>query len=164
MNEDINTSATPYCCVVSMRSNEKAIPGSTLRSRFWLRWVILPRKGCLLCKENQCSRGDNSVVPGVGPIAEIKWGTCTNVKGNARAERDEPMCYKPLDCGGSGGGGCRRFLICETDVVRRGICICYLGLGWVHGTCRVVLEVNTCPVNWVNLFSWEADWVRANVE
>jgi len=30
MNVDKRTSATPYCCVVSMRSREKAIPGSTL--------------------------------------------------------------------------------------------------------------------------------------
>ena len=30
MNEERSTSATPYCCVVSMRSRENAIPGSTL--------------------------------------------------------------------------------------------------------------------------------------
>lgn len=30
MKEDSNTSATPYCCVVSIRSRENAIPGSTL--------------------------------------------------------------------------------------------------------------------------------------
>ena len=31
MNEDIKTSATPYCAVVSIRSNEKAMPGKTLQ-------------------------------------------------------------------------------------------------------------------------------------
>lgn len=32
MNDDMRTSATPYCCVVSIKSNEKAIPGRTLKS------------------------------------------------------------------------------------------------------------------------------------
>lgn len=31
MNEETKTSATPYCPVVSMRSNENAMPGKTLR-------------------------------------------------------------------------------------------------------------------------------------
>lgn len=31
MNDDKSTSETPYCCVVSMRSSENAIPGSTLQ-------------------------------------------------------------------------------------------------------------------------------------
>ena len=31
MNEASNTSVTPYCSVVSIRSREKAIPGRTLR-------------------------------------------------------------------------------------------------------------------------------------
>ena len=30
MKDDNNTSETPYCCVVSIRSSEKAMPGSTL--------------------------------------------------------------------------------------------------------------------------------------
>jgi len=30
MNEDIRTSITPYCPVVSMRSKEKAMPGKIL--------------------------------------------------------------------------------------------------------------------------------------
>lgn len=30
MKEDRRTSATPYCCVVSIRSSENAIPGNTL--------------------------------------------------------------------------------------------------------------------------------------
>lgn len=30
INDDRSTSVTPYCCVVSMRSSENAIPGSTL--------------------------------------------------------------------------------------------------------------------------------------
>ena len=33
MKEESSTSATPYCCVVSMRSKEKAIPGRTLQER-----------------------------------------------------------------------------------------------------------------------------------
>lgn len=36
MNEAINTSATPYCSVVSIRSREKAIPGRTLDGAFSL--------------------------------------------------------------------------------------------------------------------------------
>ena len=32
MNEASNTSVTPYCSVVSIRSREKAIPGRTLRT------------------------------------------------------------------------------------------------------------------------------------
>ena len=32
MNEDRRTSETPYCCVVSIKSRENAIPGSTLRA------------------------------------------------------------------------------------------------------------------------------------
>ena len=30
MNEERSTSDTPYCCVVSIKSNENAMPGSTL--------------------------------------------------------------------------------------------------------------------------------------
>lgn len=30
MNEDIRTSVTVYCCVVSIRSSENAMPGKTL--------------------------------------------------------------------------------------------------------------------------------------
>ena len=42
MNEDKSTSDTPYCCVVSMRSNENAIPGNTLDwARPPLRLVVM---------------------------------------------------------------------------------------------------------------------------
>ena len=37
MNEASNTSVTPYCSVVSIRSREKAIPGRTLRQISSLR-------------------------------------------------------------------------------------------------------------------------------
>ena len=43
MNDDSKTSATPYCCVVSMRSRENAIPGRTLR----YQRQILPAKWIL---------------------------------------------------------------------------------------------------------------------
>lgn len=49
MNEDNRTSATPYCCVVSMRSNEKAIPGNTLDEEAGQIWT---KEACQLESAN----------------------------------------------------------------------------------------------------------------
>ena len=38
MKDESSTSATPYCCVVSMRSREKAIPGRTLGICVYLKY------------------------------------------------------------------------------------------------------------------------------
>ena len=39
INDDSRTSETPYCCVVSMRSREKAMPGRTLHG--FVRIVLI---------------------------------------------------------------------------------------------------------------------------
>lgn len=38
MNDDMRTSATPYCWVVSIKSNENAIPGRTLDESISVVW------------------------------------------------------------------------------------------------------------------------------
>jgi hypothetical protein len=40
INDEMRTSATPYCCVVSIRSKEKAMPGRTLN-----QYISIPRRG-----------------------------------------------------------------------------------------------------------------------
>ena len=58
-----------------MRSREKAIPGRTLKevTRIW----SLGRRNTVLGKENERSRWDHSIIPGISPV--------TSVIGNPRA-------------------------------------------------------------------------------
>ena len=61
MNDERRTSDTPYCCVVSIRSRENAMPGNTLR--IGLDRASKIRSLYSLGKENENYRRDHSIVP-----------------------------------------------------------------------------------------------------
>lgn len=63
MKEDRRTSATPYCWVVSMRSRENAMPGSTLEFRPAKSKDDVVEEGCSLCKEYEDNCRYDSIVP-----------------------------------------------------------------------------------------------------
>jgi len=75
--EESKTSATPYIPVVSMRSKEKAIPGRTLKevTRVW----SLGRRKTVLGKENERSRWDDSIIPGINPVTGVIRNPRANV-------------------------------------------------------------------------------------
>lgn len=82
MNEDIKTSVTPYCWVVSIKSREKAIPGRTLHdeSGVWLRQSTKTRS--ILCKECQGGSRNDSIIPGIRPVTQVPGCTGADVAKN----------------------------------------------------------------------------------
>jgi hypothetical protein len=103
MNEANNTSVTPYCSVVSIRSREKAIPGRTLRHNQSQRvYVFLRRLQNSLGKESKSSGRDNAVVPRVCPITTIPWSPCAYVGYDpcSKASKVEKLYWSCLRFGG----------------------------------------------------------------
>lgn len=71
MNEDMRTSATPYCCVVSIKSREKAMPGNTLQMLHELEHASSLGEYSL-GEENESSSGDHTVIPCIRPVTSIE--------------------------------------------------------------------------------------------
>jgi hypothetical protein len=77
MKEERSTSATPYCWVVSIKSREKAIPGRTLRPGQRFRELI--KADSVLGEEDKSGGWYDTIIPSVGPVAEIPGSSGTNV-------------------------------------------------------------------------------------
>ena len=80
MNDDRSTSDTPYCCVVSMRSKENAMPGRTLgQSNRLDRDQRHVETWHSLCEEYEDNGWDDSIVPGICPVAGVVRRACANI-------------------------------------------------------------------------------------